>query len=88
MIPNRQFPFPSHMNTTLKLSDLNLTSRGMQDLSVLLAPAHRKDKRRIPVCPEIIALRPAIKVHPKSRSFYLHNSAHADVGWMLWVNAF
>ena len=65
-----------------------LTSGWIQWLSILLGPPNREDKRRINVAPEIITLRPAIKVQSKTTSFHSYNGTNTDIRWMFRVDSF
>ena len=74
------------INSVHRIISQALTSRWMQDLAVLVAPAHGEDEWRVPVCPEVVAFRPAIKVHSEPRPLDLHYCTHADVGRVLRVD--
>ena len=65
-----------------------LTSWWVQNLTVPFTPVHGIDKRRIHVSPEVITLRPTIKMKPEACSFYFDYGTHTDVGRVFRVNTF
>ena len=65
-----------------------LTSWWVQNLAVPFTPVHGIDKRRIHVSPEVVTLRPTIKMKPEACSFYFDYGTHTDVGRVFRVNTF
>lgn len=65
-----------------------LTSWWVQNLTVPFTPVHGIDKRRIHVSPEVVTLRPTIKMKPEACSFYFDYGTHTDVGRVFRVNTF
>lgn len=64
----------------------SLTSRWMKFLAILLTPSHVEYKRWISTGPEVVTLRPAIKVKPQTRSFHSDYGTNTNVWRMLRVN--
>ena len=64
----------------------SLTSWRMKFLAILLTPSHVEYKRWLSTGPEVVTLRPAIKVKPQTRSFYSDYGTNTNVWRMLRVN--
>ena len=64
----------------------SLTSWRMKFLAIFLTPSHVEYKRWISTGPEVVTLRPAIKVKPQTRSFYSDYGTNTNVWRMLRVN--
>ena len=63
-----------------------LTSRRMKFLTVLLTPANRKNKWWVGAAPEVITLRPTVKMKPQSGALYPDYGTNTNVRRVLWVD--
>lgn len=63
-----------------------LTSRRMKFLTVLLTPANRKNKWWVSAAPEVITLRPTVKMKPQSGALYPDYGTNTNVRRVLWVD--
>jgi len=60
----------------------------LQFLAVLLCPTNWKDKWRVGIWPEIVALGVAIEVQTKPMTFHFDDTQHAVQRRMQWIDAF